>query len=98
MKLSVSKEYKLNMGNFESLQVGRMIVIDILDLYPADVAAGMSAEEQIAELRAFAEQHVEQQLEPELEEAAKLSQAEKSILPNPPPPPRREKAQPRRTS
>lgn len=89
------------MGNYEHEQFSSMITVDITDLFDDDIIAGMSPDEQMAALREFAERHLRDQLEPEWEIAAEMSQAEKSILPEPKPeaPPRRtEKVQRRRTS
>lgn len=91
MKLVRTKEYKLNMGNFESLQIGATVSIDILDLYTEDEVADLTYEEQKAALKKHAHEWLKEELDPELEEAAKLSQAEKSILPEP------EVERPRRT-
>lgn len=101
MRISRGKEWKFNMGNYEHLQVSAMITVDILDLYTPEEVEDLSPEEQMAALREFAEQHLEQQLKPEITEAAKLSLAKDSILPAPPPPepePRRERVTRRRSN
>lgn len=92
MKLARSREWKVNMGNYEHEQFSALIAVDITDLFTDDEIAGMTPDEQMAALREYCERHLDQQLNPELEHAAELSQAEKSILPEPQP-----KAPPRRT-
>lgn len=100
MRLSRGKEYKLNMGNYEHLQVNAMVTIGGEDLFTPEELEGMDPDDLMNALREFAERHLEQQLDPELEEAAKLSQAKESILPAPvvEEPPRRVRANRRSTS
>ncbi len=100
MRLSRGREYKLNLGNYEHLQVNAMVTIAGEDLYTPEELEDMDPDDLMQALRDFTERHLEQQLNPELEEAAKLSQAEKSILPEPvvEPPRRTERVKRRSTT
>jgi hypothetical protein len=91
VRLSRGKEYRFNMGNYEHLQVSAMVTVDALDLYPDGGADEIAPDQLLKELNDFCEQSLAKILDPEVEEAARMSQAEKSILPEPPPAPRRER-------
>ena len=91
MKVARSREYKVNMGNYEHLQVSAMIVIDDRDLFSEDELAGMDPDEVVDALATFAEKHLDKQLEPELKEAAEVSQASASMLIEEAAPSRRER-------
>jgi hypothetical protein len=83
----------MNMGNFESTEIMATVTIEPLDLFTEEVLADMDPDELMTELKKAAEQYLDQNLDPELKEAAKLSQADKSMLFDNPParPARREK-------
>lgn len=99
MKISRSREYKVNVGNYEHIQVSSMVVVEGIDLFTEEELADMDPEEVMKELREFAEKHMDDQLEPELRRAEEVSQAERSMLFGPPAPERRtERAKPRRRS
>lgn len=86
MKVSVTKSFKVNMGNYESEEISATVSVDTEDLYGPDpdaYPAGTEADEHVEALQEFALKHVDTFLEKELEKAAELSQATDSILPEP---------------
>lgn len=100
MKLSRGQEYRLNLGNYEHVQLSAMVSVDALDLYTEEELATIHPDDVMAAMAEFCEQKIKEQLEPELKEAARISQAEKSILPEPQQetPARRERTKPTRRS
>lgn len=78
--ISRSRECKVNMGNYEHVQMSAMVVVYDVDLYDEDVLKRMSPEEVMRGLRAFAEKQLDDQLDPELDAAEKLSDAAASML------------------
>lgn len=92
MKLTRTSQYKLNMGNYESHEVGATISLDVTDLFDEDELADMTYEQKKAELRKAVHAWLAEEIDPALEAAAEVSQAKDSILPAP-----KEKEPPRRT-
>lgn len=78
--LSRSRECKVNMGNYEHLQMSAMIVVYDVDLYDEKTLAGMTPVQVMHGLRAFAEEQLDDQLDPELDAAEELSDAPASML------------------
>ena len=78
--LSRSRECKVNMGNYEHVQMSAMVVVYDVDLYDEQTLAGMEPKKVMAALRAFAEKELDAQLDPELDAAEKLSVAQASML------------------
>lgn len=97
MKISITKSFKVNLGNYESEEISATVTVDTEDLYGPDpdaVPPPTEADEHVQELQDFATKHVQKWIDAQLEEAAELSQAKDSILPEPQPktaPPRRER-------
>ena len=78
--LSRSRECKVNMGNYEHVQMSAMVVVYDVDLFDEQTLKRMPPEEVMAALRAFAEKQLDDQLDPELDAAEKLSVAQASML------------------
>lgn len=73
------------MGNYEHVQVSAMVTVDALDLFTEEELAEMDPDDVMTALRAWCKKYLEQELEPELDDAAALSDAERSMLIEPPP-------------
>ena len=78
--LSRSREVRTNLGNYEHLQMSAMVVVHDADLYTEEEIAGMTPDDVMAGLRAFAEKALDAQLDPELDAAENLSDAPASML------------------
>lgn len=89
MKLARTREYKVNMGNYEHVQVSSLVMVDGIDLFTEEELAEMDPEDVMKALREFCEKHVNDQLEPELADARRMSDAKDSMLFIEPEPPRR---------
>lgn len=97
MKITRTRSYKINMGNYESLELSGTISIDAADIWEEDDIAGMDPDEVVAGLKEHAVRYLDQLLADELLDAKETSVAEDSMLFDPAPPPRRtERARSRR--
>lgn len=94
MKVSLQKGYRINLGNYEHVEVSAHITIGEED-FDADELEGLDRDERMALLQREAARYMTDYLEPELDSAAEVSQATDSIL-SAPPPPRRERSTRRR--
>lgn len=102
MRLAIGKSVKVNMGNYESVEMSAFVTLDAEDLYGPDLELMPDdPDEVMLALRATATRYLDDYLEPELEDAQKVSQASDSMLfdplPPPPPPRRMERTTPRTT-
>lgn len=97
MKVSLTKSYKLNMGNYESMEMSATVSVEGSDLYDEEGLADVDPDDLHAELHKYAKERLEAMLAPELREAAELSAATDSMLFSDPPktPARREKTRTR---
>lgn len=84
MKISRTRSYKVNLGNYESAEYSATVSLEGADLFDEDELAEMTPEELHKELTTFAEARLTEHLEPELRRAAEVSQAQSSILSEPP--------------
>lgn len=97
MKVTRTRSYKINMGNYESLELSGTVSIEDSDLWSEDEMEGMDPDDKIKGLKEHAVRYLDQLLADELAEAAKTSEADASMLFDPEPPPRRtERARRRR--
>lgn len=97
MRLSIGKTLKVNMGNYEHIELGAHVTLEEGD-YDPEVFDGMTPGERMGFLLKEARVYQDDYLEPELKRAAELSQAEASMLIDPEPAPRRTERTTRRRS
>lgn len=88
MRVHRSRQFRVNMGNYEHQELGASLTVDPEDVWGDDLV-GMPTDprERAQALNAFAFEMITAFLKPELAEAAELSQAKESILPEPAPKP-----------
>lgn len=80
MKLARTREYKVNMGNYEHIQVSSLVMVDGSDLFTDEELEDMAPDDLMEALRVFAEKHLHDQLDSELAEAKAMSDAKDSML------------------
>jgi hypothetical protein len=97
MKLSRTRSYKVNLGNYESAEYSNTISVEGIDLFTEEELTDMDPRDVHDALREFAEARLKENLEPELRAAAEVSQAQSSILITDEPPARRERSTRRST-
>ena len=97
MRVSLGKTVKVNMGNYEAMELGGHVTLDEED-FDAGELKGMTRAERMAFMQAEAKRYLHDYLEPELRTAAEMSQATDSMLFDPEPAPRRTERTTRRRS
>lgn len=80
MRLSRSKHYKVNMGNYEHVEFGSSVTIDHTDLGFSDEEVAKDPDGAMKELKTACEDYLQDQLAEEIKDAADLTDAEKSML------------------
>lgn len=97
MRVSLGKSFKVNMGNYESLEISAHVTLDETDFVDGELDDFSTPDERMEFLRTQAMRYMNDYLEPELRSAAELSQADRTML-TPPPAPRRERSTRRRST
>ena len=97
MNISRTRQYKLNMGNYESVELSATISVKDVDIFDEDELPSMTPDEVLEALQEHAERYLDQMLEQELKQAGEVSEATASLLFEKTPPTRKtEKARSRR--
>lgn len=95
MKITRTRSYKINMGNYESLELSATVSVEDVDIYDEDEMPS-DPDKVWAGIKEHAERYLEHALGDELAEAAKTSAADASMLFDQTPPRRTERARSRR--